>query len=84
LKQEAEKLEQETQRQEEWENAKTCPKCAENVKKAATVCRFCGYDFIEESNGEPTAPPSPPPSAKALGLPPTDKWYDGEDDPEDT
>ena len=24
---------------------KTCPKCAEAVKEAAKVCRFCGYEF---------------------------------------
>jgi hypothetical protein len=24
---------------------KTCPKCAERVKLAATVCRFCGHNF---------------------------------------
>ncbi len=24
---------------------KTCPRCAESVKSAALVCRFCGYEF---------------------------------------
>ena len=27
------------------EQLKTCPKCAEQIKQAATVCRFCNYDF---------------------------------------
>ncbi|MFG1262339.1 zinc ribbon domain-containing protein [Xanthobacter aminoxidans] len=27
------------------ENEKTCPRCAETVKKAALVCRFCGHEF---------------------------------------
>ena len=24
---------------------KVCPQCAENIKEAAKVCRFCGYSF---------------------------------------
>lgn len=25
---------------------KNCPKCAEDVKAAAAICKHCGYDFI--------------------------------------
>ncbi len=30
--------------------SKTCPKCAERVKAAALVCRFCGYKFAPEES----------------------------------
>ena len=42
-----ENREQERQEQVELENSKTCPKCAESIKKAAKVCRYCGHEFEE-------------------------------------
>ena len=35
-------------------DTKTCPECAESVKAAARVCRYCGYRFDSETS---TAPP---------------------------
>lgn len=29
---------------------KVCPKCAELVKAAAVICRFCGHEFAPQSN----------------------------------
>ncbi len=31
---------------------KTCPRCAEQVKAAAKICRFCGHDFFDEQETE--------------------------------
>ena len=39
---------------------KVCPRCAEHVKAAAAVCRFCGFSFPE-----PVAPPMPEPVTQA-------------------
>ncbi len=30
------------------EATKTCPRCAETIKAAAKICRFCKYEFTEE------------------------------------
>ena len=32
---------------EKPDDEKTCPKCAEKIKAAATLCRFCGHTFSE-------------------------------------
>lgn len=34
---------------------KTCPRCAEDVRAAAVVCRFCGHEF--EDSAEPEKSP---------------------------
>lgn len=31
------------------EDTKDCPKCAESVKAQATVCRYCGHQFENQS-----------------------------------
>lgn len=30
------------------QQTKTCPRCAECVKRKALVCRFCGYSFEQQ------------------------------------
>lgn len=40
------------------DGTKTCPMCAEDVKLAAVVCRFCGHSF-EAGSSEQTVPPKP-------------------------
>lgn len=35
----------EESREKQIESTKVCPRCAETVKAAAQVCRFCGHEF---------------------------------------
>lgn len=43
---------------------KTCPRCAETVKTAALVCRFCGHSFEAQQQVTPS-PAAPPPGSGA-------------------
>jgi hypothetical protein len=63
---------------------KICPRCAEDVKSAALVCRYCGHEF-EETNPETTAnvsiDPRPVESSAAIAEPtiPQPNVYEGEE-----
>ena len=41
----------------ELADSKVCPRCAETVRNAAFVCRFCGHEFAAD---DPPAEPSSP------------------------
>lgn len=44
---------------------KTCPRCAEQVKAAALVCRFCGHEFGDGASTKP----SPADSVQSFARP---------------
>jgi len=42
------------------DSGKTCPKCAETVKLAALICRFCSHQFVADvATGVESTPPAP-------------------------
>jgi hypothetical protein len=57
---------------------KTCPMCAEDVKAAAVICRFCGHTFGEASPDVAPLPPKsdgPPPEALTRALHPGEELF---------
>ena len=45
-------------------DSKTCPACAESIKRDALICRYCGYDF-RTGLRPPSTPPPPAPASQA-------------------
>src|SRR5690349_8717894 len=57
-------------------DTKTCPRCAETVKAAALVCRYCRHEFEATPSSTASQPQrdafarqwSPPPAAPSSGI----------------
>jgi hypothetical protein len=47
------------------EETKTCPYCAETIKKDAVVCRFCNYDLRTGTSAALAAQPQPSPAVSS-------------------
>ncbi len=45
-------LREEKGRDDEDTDTKVCPRCAETIKRAALVCRYCAYEYPQRERGE--------------------------------
>jgi rubredoxin len=51
-------------------DSKVCPRCAETVRSAAFVCRFCGHEFdMSQGDGRYRTPPAESPYIEDISLP---------------
>lgn len=49
-------------------DTKQCPYCAETIKAAATVCRYCGRDLVPQPAAAHATPPQKGSTWKTLGI----------------
>lgn len=50
-------------------DTKTCPSCGQEIKEAATLCRFCAYEYAPAPQPEVTPHPGPMPSPPVVPPP---------------
>lgn len=47
---------------------KRCPACAEDIRLEATLCRFCGFNYLQSAMPQPTSAPRPAATGSTNGM----------------